>query len=269
MCVSADQEEPRSKAVRLAKVTCLAAWLVLGSAVGASATTLTVDGTWLVLNDCMTEGQYFSGPGTFYPTYPVTGNCGVADGRGAGSGNGTSDIDLARRYEWTSAVPVRLDITDWSIATDRYRIWVDAFDPAVPYADMMGGTEWQNIPGCELVVFDGSAYVSDGSGAGCHFNNDFSDPELLDKHLADPIFANGSFYFEAGSHALVLQAAELPHYGLVSNGAHAGLGGVYRDSTVAVRVSPVPEPATLLLVGSGLAASLLRRRHRARHPPAR
>jgi hypothetical protein len=184
----------------------------------ASPILLPLDGTWTVIDDLNLPGVMHSGD-----FFTATGT------------SGSPTLAGAQTWSWTSNAPVKLDITDYFVATDRY----DVFDNGVQVGSFHGGTEWQLIPGCDGNPFDNSCHWADTPDIG----------------WGDPFFAHGTIYFAPGAHDISIRDVEIPFQ---------ASGNPFADGTVAFRGSEVPEPTSLLLLGSGLAgvAHFARKRRR-------
>jgi hypothetical protein len=155
---------------------------------------------------------------------------------------GAATLADATTWTWTSASEVAFDITDWSAATDRFEV----YDGGSLFASVLSGTEWQFVPGCN----------GDPGDASCGIRQTFDDS------FASPFSAHATLVFAPGFHSIAIRDIEIPV---------TGVGGVptntpFPNGTVAFRASPVPEPATLFLLGAGLlgGAAWSRRRRRSK-----
>jgi hypothetical protein len=130
---------------------------------------------------------------------------------------------------WSYTGSAVLSVTDIYVVGDAF----DVFDNGVSIMVLnpVDGS-FQNIPGCDGNAFDAS----------CHYT---TDPNVA---LADPYFAHGSVLLGGGLNEITIEATELP----------TG----FTDSTVALKVDAVPEPASVVLFGTLLLGlgGLVRRR---------
>jgi hypothetical protein len=155
-------------------------------------------------------------------------------------GPGATTLADATTWTWTSQSTVSFDITDWSAATDRFEV----YDGGSLFASVLGGTDWQFIPGCN----------GDPGDASCGIRQTFDDS------FASPFSAHATLLFAPGPHSIAIRDIHIPVTGV--NGAPTDVP--FLNGTVAFRASPVPEPASLFLLGAGLlgGAAWTRKRRR-------
>jgi hypothetical protein len=141
----------------------------------------------------------------------------------------------ATAYTWTSSRYVRFDITDWLVVGDGFKV----FDNDVLAGTFSGKPDYSAIAGCPY---------NNPLDLLCHWTDN---PDVA---FADPLFNQGSILFSPGSHAIKVEEIVMP--------------STFQDATVTFRAQAqaVPEPASLVLLGSGLfgiAAGWRRARRRA------
>jgi len=202
-------------------------WSLTVVAPAHATAVLPLDNTWITIDDYNSGGVMHSGD--FF----------TEDGT-----SGSPTLSGALKWTWTIDAWVNVDITDFYVATDRYNV----YDNDVLVGSLLGGTDWASIVGCNGNPFDAS----------CGW---VATPDLA---WGNPFFAQGSFLFAPGTHSLAIEDVYIP---LQRSGTP------FPDGTVAFRAADppppdpvVPEPATLLLVSSGLACAghLSRKRKHAR-----
>ncbi len=141
---------------------------------GVAQSDVAVDGAWTVLDELMAGGAFF-----------------------------------APLYRYTSAVPVRIDVTDLFVVSDRSEVYVDG--------QLVGSTP---------AVADWTA-----AGGGPHDPPYTADPNAAWPH---PAFSKASFVLPAGTHVLTLRNAHRPPQ---------ASGAPYPDGTVAFRLVATDGPS--------------------------
>jgi hypothetical protein len=201
---------------------------IIGALIGvpsAHATSISVplalDDNWVCASSTMKAGDFFTA--------------------GCDQSPGAATLADATTWNWTSTSEVSFDITDWSVATDQYEV----YDNGSLVASVLGGTEWQFIPGCN----------GDSADASCGFGFTF------DESFASPFLAHATLLFAPGSHSIAIRDIQIPVQGF--NGLPTDIPAP--NGTVAFRASPVPEPASLFLLGGGLLSGAAWSRKRKRN----
>lgn len=96
--------------------------LTIAIAAPAQASPIALDGSWTILDDIVSTGDFFTGTGSGAPT-----------------------IGTATSFDWTSPFKVLFRLTDLYVVGDQYRV----FDNGKKVGDVTNGVQWQDISGCQ------------------------------------------------------------------------------------------------------------------------